>query len=140
MNGELDGLDPKMIVLYCGTNNMNNNGNPTPDEIATGITTTIDEIRRRLPNTRILYMSLNPRGDILPVVENFNRTVAINAEIIGIHDGKNNTVIFDMFNDLILTWGEINQGFYQTDKLHLNLSGYLLWDRLWNSTFFEGLN
>jgi hypothetical protein len=119
---------------------MNNNMNPTPAEISRGITTTINEITRRLPNTTLLYMSLNPRGDIEPVVANFNRTIEINEYITGIHDGNNKTVVFDMFNDLILTWGQINQEFYQGDKLHLNLSGYLLWDRLWNSTFFGGLN
>jgi beta-glucosidase len=137
MNGKLDGLNPKLVVLYFGSNNIRH---PSTDEIPLGVTTTIHGITRRFPNTIVLYLKFNPRGDITPVGDTFDKYTIVNQALIVIHDGKNNTIVFDMFNDLILTWGQINQNFNMPDKLHLNLSGYLLWDRLCNSTFFEGLN
>lgn len=137
MNGELEGLDPKMVVLYCGSNNI---GNPNNTEIMMGITATIDEIHRRLPNTTVLYMSLNPRGDIQPVPTMLNRTLTINQELTLVHDGKNKTIVFDMFDSLIISMEQINTFYFQPDNLHLNLQGYQLWDRLWNNTFFGGLN
>ena len=57
-NGELEGIEPKVIVLMIGTNNASNN---TPDEIAQGITAIVPELRERLPNTKILLARRFPQ-------------------------------------------------------------------------------
>ena len=42
-NGELDGIEPKVVVLMIGTNNADS---ATADEIAQGVTAIVEELRR----------------------------------------------------------------------------------------------
>ena len=58
-HGELDGAMPKVAVLLIGTNNLDTN---TPDEIADGIRAICAELHARLPETKILLLSILPRG------------------------------------------------------------------------------
>ena len=56
-NGELDGVNPKVIVLMAGTNNV---GNATPigdagaraTDVARGVTAVVKELRKRAPTPR----------------------------------------------------------------------------------------
>ncbi|KAH8273269.1 hypothetical protein KR018_001659 [Drosophila ironensis] len=57
-NGVLDNVNPKIVVLHVGTNNVNN----TASEVAEGIIANVNTIRRKLPNAYILLPSLLPRG------------------------------------------------------------------------------
>src|SRR5262245_10460605 len=57
-NGELAGIEPKVVVLMIGTNNASGN---TPDEIAQGITAIVGELRKRLPKSKILLLGVFPR-------------------------------------------------------------------------------
>jgi len=59
-NGELDGIEPRAIVLMIGTNNL---GRDTPSEIAEGIGVLLTEIRRRVPRSRVVLVGLLPRND-----------------------------------------------------------------------------
>lgn len=68
-NGELDGINPKLLVLLAGTNNLNpkSKADPTlkastPDEIVEGIVAIIARLRRKLPVTKILTLGVFPRG------------------------------------------------------------------------------
>jgi beta-glucosidase len=56
--GELDGIQPKVVVLMIGTNNIDRK----PVEIAKGVTKVVTEVRRKLPATRILLLGIFPRG------------------------------------------------------------------------------
>jgi lysophospholipase L1-like esterase/pimeloyl-ACP methyl ester carboxylesterase len=58
-HGEVDGADPKAVVILIGTNNLDVN---SPDEIAEGIRAVCAEIRQRLPRARILLLGLLPRS------------------------------------------------------------------------------
>jgi lysophospholipase L1-like esterase len=58
-NGELDGVQPRLIVLLIGTNNVYDN---TPAEIAEGIGAILNEILNRTPRSRILLMGIFPRS------------------------------------------------------------------------------
>jgi lysophospholipase L1-like esterase len=137
IDGEFDGLNPEMVVVYCGTNNVP--VYPSNDEVVRGMVELMDEIARRLPNTKILYVNLNPRGDQSPIGDYWNRLKYINNQTTLQHDGKKRFV-FDMFDDLIVSWGQIKTELFQGDKLHLNADGYAQWDRSWNETFFRVLN
>lgn len=50
VNGELDNVKPKAIVLHVGTNNYDN----TPEEIADGIIEIIQLIRERHPDVYVV--------------------------------------------------------------------------------------
>ncbi len=57
-NGELEGISPKVVVLMIGTNNADSS---PPDEIAQGVKAIVEELRRRLPKSRVLLLGVFPR-------------------------------------------------------------------------------
>jgi lysophospholipase L1-like esterase len=58
-NGELAGIAPKVAVILIGANNMGRVHWPVDDNV-TGIETVVAEVRRRLPQTRILLLGVLP--------------------------------------------------------------------------------
>ena len=63
-HGELDGLNPRVVVLHIGTNNTSDTANArqnTPAEIAEGIRAIVRRLRARTPDARIILMAVFPR-------------------------------------------------------------------------------
>jgi lysophospholipase L1-like esterase len=58
--GELAGLNPRVLVLLIGINNVN--AGDRPEAIAHGIRTVLDRIQEKLPSTKILMLGLLPSG------------------------------------------------------------------------------
>ncbi len=58
-NGELAGLNPKAAIILIGANNMGRVHWSAPQTVA-GIEAVVDEARRRLPNTRLILVSVLP--------------------------------------------------------------------------------
>ena len=57
--GQIDGLDPKLVVLMIGTNNT---ARDTAEQIAEGIKTVVAEYLQRAPHARILLLGVFPRS------------------------------------------------------------------------------
>ena len=89
-NGELDGVNPKVIVLMAGTNNVGRN---TPEgdveakaaDVARGVKAILDTFRRKAPKATIILMGITPRNDNMAVMPVINR---VNANIAKFADGK----------------------------------------------------
>lgn len=60
--GEIDGISPKLAVLMIGTNNSNRDMY-TAEQIADGITAIVGMLRAKLPDTKVLILSIFPRGN-----------------------------------------------------------------------------
>jgi hypothetical protein len=58
-NGELDPIKPEVTVLMIGTNAT---GRDTATQIAEGITAIVQEMGKRVPNTKILLLAIFPRA------------------------------------------------------------------------------
>ncbi len=58
-NGELDGIQPRAAVVLIGANNMGRVRWTAPQTVA-GVTAVVDELRRRLPGTRVLLLGILP--------------------------------------------------------------------------------
>jgi N-acetylglucosamine-6-sulfatase len=56
-HGELEGIQPKLVVLMIGTNN-----GESAEDVALGIKTIIADINERSPTSRILLLGIFPRG------------------------------------------------------------------------------
>src|SRR3954454_24555980 len=86
-HGELDGVNPKVIVLLAGTNNVGRE--PADDakvaDISRGIKAIVDLCRTKAPRARIILMAIFPRNDNLAVVPSINR---INENIAKFADGQ----------------------------------------------------
>ena len=123
-NGELDGVNPKVIVLLAGTNNV---GRVPGDDakvagIVRGIRALADTCRGKAPEAVIILTAIFPRNDGGNVVPMINR---INEGIAGIADGKR-TRLLNINDRLADRDGVLFEGM-TVDKLHLSLKGYQVW-------------
>jgi beta-glucosidase len=57
-HGQLDGQDPKLVMLMIGTNNLTQN----PADVAAGIKLLIGEYEKRCPHAQILLLGIFPRS------------------------------------------------------------------------------
>src|SRR5688572_24638043 len=76
-NGELDGVNPKVIVLLAGTNNV---GNRLPadeaarvEDVTRGLKAIVDTMRIKAPKATIILTGIFPRNDNIDVMRMINR-------------------------------------------------------------------
>ncbi len=127
-NGELDDVNPKVIVLMAGTNNV---GSLTPidddrariTEITRGLQTIIKVARKKAPRATILLTGIPPRNANPAVMPTIN---GINAKLAKLADGKKIRFI-DINDKLANSKGELYEGMTDPDKLHLSLKAYQIW-------------
>ena len=127
-NGELDGVNPKVIVLLAGTNNV---GNRPPLEgekaralyVTQGIQAILDVMQAKAPYATIILMGIFPRNDNMAVMPTINR---INENLSKLADGGK--IRFLNINDKLADGeGRLFEGVTTPDKLHLSLKGYQIW-------------
>ncbi|MBP1207655.1 lysophospholipase L1-like esterase [Duganella sp. 1411] len=123
LHGEVDGLAPKVAVLMFGTNNTGHR-QEDPNTTAAGIKRNIDELRRRLPDTKILLLAIFPRGekpdDTLRRIND-----KVNAIIAGYADNRH--VFFADINQQFLAADGTLSTDIMPDLLHPNEKGYEIW-------------
>lgn len=122
-HGELDGVNPKVIVLLAGTNNVGKN--PAPDcaaDVPKGIEAILKVCQAKAPDATIVLMAIFPRNDsekANPVITRINEKIATFA------DGRK--VRFLSINDRLADKsGKLFDGM-TVDNLHLSVKGYQIW-------------
>lgn len=127
-HGELDHMQPRVIVLLIGTNNAPTNTGP---EIAAAIRQIITIIRAKLPDAKILLLAIFPRGPQRPEYADAQNPYymdvihSANRELVACDDGK--TIRFLDIGSLFLNAaGEIETA-VMPDLLHLIAPGYVMW-------------
>lgn len=122
-NGELDGLSPEVVVLMIGTNNTGHRQDPAAETIG-GIQLIVDELTQRLPEAKVLLLSIFPRGETADdPLRQLNDM--INASLPRLADQQN---IFHLdINDAFLdSEGRLPKE-VMPDLLHPNREGYKIW-------------
>jgi lysophospholipase L1-like esterase len=125
-NGELDGINPKVIVLLAGTNNVGTEPRDerTVAEIARGIKAIIDVCRQKAPDATIILTAIFPRNDNMAVMPTVNR---INEQLATFADGKRIRFL-NITNRLADSNGTVLDGVLnERDKLHPTIKGYQIW-------------
>ena len=123
-NGELDGVNPKAIVILAGTNNI---GRIPPDDaqvaaITRGLQAIVATCRQKAPAATLVLTAIFPRNDNPAVMPGIDR---INAQLARLADGK--SVRFLNVNaKLADASGTLFDGM-MADKLHPSLKGYDVW-------------
>jgi alpha-glucuronidase len=128
-NGELDGVNPKIIVLLAGTNNV---GNTVPlggaeakaADIARGIQAILRIMETKAPGATIVLTGIFARNDNLAVMPTINK---INDNLSQFADGKK--IRFLNVNDRLADRdGRLFDGMMNAaDKLHPTVKGYQVW-------------
>ena len=124
-NGELDGLDPKVVVILAGTNNLEAQPRDEPTtEIVRGVRAIVDVCRKKAPNATIVLTAIFPRNDIMGVMPTIDR---INQQLATFADGMR-VRFLNINNRLADGNGRLVDGVLnERDKLHPTLAGYQIW-------------
>jgi lysophospholipase L1-like esterase len=125
-HGELDGIDPKVIVILAGTNNVGSTpgGDAKVDDITRGLRALVQRCRDTAPNATVVLTAIFPRNDNMAVVPEI---VAINRNLAAMADGKT-TRFLDVNASLADKDGVLVDGMMNAhDRLHPTLKGYQVW-------------
>lgn len=125
--GELDGLNPKAVVIHIGTNNLAGTKNArenTPGEIAEAIGLIVDKVREKCPSAKIILMAVFPRGQNpgdpkRAKIAQINEKIAKQAQ-------KPDVVFLDITSKLTNPDGTISKD-VMGDYLHPAAKGYAIW-------------
>jgi lysophospholipase L1-like esterase len=123
-NGELDGINPKVLVLLIGTNNIGEKG----ETIAKADIKIIQEIHEKLPDTKVLVLGIFPRGadPENPITAGWRDKIKrVNQELAKLDDGAK-TRYLDL-NDIFVNADGIIRYSMMPDALHPTAKGYKLW-------------
>lgn len=127
-DGELDGVDPKIIVLLAGTNNIGTapprgDDDPRIAEISEGIRAIVGVFRQKAPDATIVLTGIFPRNDNIAVMSIVDR---VNANIAKLADGKR--IRYVNVNDRLADKsGRLYQGVADPDGLHMGVKAYQAW-------------
>lgn len=124
-NGILDGVNPKVIVIMAGTNNIGKGEKPErAADAAQGVAALVATCRAKAPEATILVFGIFPRNDSPAsngLIDEANRSIAQLA------DGQR--VRYLNINDRLAdAEGKLFEG-VAVDGLHLSVKGYEIWAR-----------
>lgn len=133
-NGELDGIQPKVVVLMIGTNNAHSN---TGEQVADAVKKIVDLTRAKIPGVKVLLLAILPRGarrnadglitdaaaaDAASRVAVNDRANTLLAKLDdGVHVRFLNTNAIFLGRDGMIPWT------IMPDQLHPAAAGYQLW-------------
>jgi lysophospholipase L1-like esterase len=117
---------PKMIFLRSGGNDIT--AGKSPEQVFADYKAFVAKVHDRLPNTRIVYISIFPSPSNRPKWEAFK---ALNALIENYASQQPNLEYLETFDMVLGPDGQPRRELFVEDKLHLNADGYqLLADRV----------
>ncbi|KEQ28437.1 GDSL family lipase [Pedobacter antarcticus 4BY] len=116
---------PKQIVLYIGENDLLEASNA--EQVFKSIKKLYTDIRTRLPEVPIIYLAI--KGSPSRSKE-FNKASETNRLVKNYLIDKNNAIFIDVFTPMLDKKGEMNPSIFKADQLHMNASGYAIWNKL----------
>ncbi|MDD7983943.1 GDSL-type esterase/lipase family protein [Lentisphaera marina] len=122
-NGAVDGIKPKVLVMMIGTNNAGKYKEASA-ETAIGVKAILQDLRQRLPKTKILMLAIFPRGkdDSSPMRQ---LTMGTDEIIKTYADDKN--IFFMNINKIFLDDKRIVHRSVMRDFLHPSKDMYPKW-------------
>ncbi len=121
-NGNYEVGKPIFITLAIGVNNFSAN---TAEEIAEGIKVSLNEIRTKIPQAKILFYGPLPAG----IAKNsskrkkYDKIHALIADV-----GKLKSVYYyNVLSDFEDEKGDLKDNYYGGDGIHLKPEGYTIW-------------
>jgi lysophospholipase L1-like esterase len=112
---------PKLIVYYCGSNDIN--ANVLPPEIAANFRAFVERVHAKLPQTRILFVAILRAPD---KEKHWDRVDAANALIRDYCASDKLLDFVDMNSAVFTADGKPRMDLYRDDKLHYHPPAYEL--------------
>ncbi len=128
-NGELDGVNPNVVVLLAGTNNVgsmpvHDDADVRAEDVTRGLQAIVRVIQSKAPAATIIVTGLFPRNDnmsFMPIIDRINGNLSKIANGQKIRYLNINDKLAD--KDGRLFEGMMNAG----DKLHPTVKAYQIW-------------
>ena len=118
-HSDFDNISPKLAIVLIGTNNSEN----TSEEVADGIIAACKRLHDRLPETKILLLSILPREHESSYQRQKNASASLMASKIA--DGK--MINYLDVKDFFLTKDGLLSEDIMPDYLHPSEFGYKIW-------------
>jgi N-acetylglucosamine-6-sulfatase len=122
-NGDIQRVSPKVAVILIGTNNTGHEQRPAEETVA-GIKRSLDDLAWKWPNTKIIMMSVFPRGatkeDPLRKINS-----QINQQLKAFADDKR-VYLLDINTKFLDKDGNLSKDIFP-DLLHLSPAAYDTW-------------
>lgn len=127
-NGELDAIQPKVVILLIGTNNTgqerdSGKARNTTSEVIEGVAAVVKALRVKLPKSKILLLAIFPRGEKDAPIR--GQLKEINTALARLDDGKK-VKFLDIGSKFLEPDGTLSNEI-MPDMLHLSTKGYQIW-------------
>ena len=119
-NGELDGVNPKVIVILAGTNNVG--AGESADEVARGIEALVRTCQQKAPKATVVLTAIFPRNDDITLIPTINE---INERLKRFADGRR-VRFLNVNAGLADASGKLYEGM-TVDGLHPTPKGFQVW-------------
>jgi len=134
-NGELEGVNPKVIVVLAGINNVGTQpgGAEKVEDITRGLKALLSLCREKAPNATVILTAMFPRNDNPAVIPTINQ---VNANLARFADGQKIRFL-DLNDKLADKEGTLFPGMMNPDKLHPTVRAYQIWADALKPIFVE---
>lgn len=117
---------PKQVVIYCGENDLASSDSISAIEVLNRFKTFFGMIRTNLPSANIAFVSIKPSPSRATIQ---NKVKAANTFIKKYIASQKNAVFIDIYDAMLDTKGQMREELYVGDRLHMNPTGYLIWQK-----------
>jgi lysophospholipase L1-like esterase len=129
-HGEMDGTNPKVVVINIGTNNLTTSNHAranTPTEIADAILLICERVYRKSPKSRIIVMGVFPRG-FKP--DDYYRTqvIELNGFLAKRLAGQSQITFLNISDQFVAPGAELSHDL-MSDGVHPTEAGYEIWGK-----------
>ena len=116
---------PRLVVLYAGDNDIGRG--KTPDQISTDFDAFVTAVQKDLPEAKILYIGIKPsimRRNLADAMQETNAKIAAKCRV------SKNCEFVDVWSAMLNEDGTPNRELFVWDGLHMNESGYAIWNEI----------
>ena len=125
-HGNVDGLEPRLIMLMIGNNNMFFTPETGIEPATLGIKACLDNLRAKYPKAFIVLAKILPAG--APSDRFYQDIKKTNEALDPLRlDADPLVQIIDMWSDFTHADGTLKTELFTPDKIHLNDAGYEVW-------------
>ncbi|HND54440.1 MAG TPA: GDSL-type esterase/lipase family protein, partial [Pirellulaceae bacterium] len=122
-HGGVEGLEPRLVILMIGNNNMFFTPETGIEAAAKGVKMCVANLREKFPKADVIVAKILPCHS--PGVAFYEDIKKTNAALETLKlDGDPRVTVLDMTPDFLNADGTLKKALFTPDKIHLSLEGY----------------
>jgi lysophospholipase L1-like esterase len=118
---------PRQVVIYCGENDFAASDTVTVATVVDRYIRLFGEIRKRLPRAYVAYVSMKPSPSRRKLLEKYQEANALIRQYMA---RQKRTAFINVYDAMLDSSGRPISGIFTRDSLHMNDSGYAIWQKI----------